>query len=267
MKFDTHCHTHEGSPDSKISVDRYIKLLSDQGYNGMIVTDHNSYNGYRYWNENIRGKKYNDFVMLRGIEYDTFNAGHFVVVMPTGEEPVLMESRGLKIETLVDVVHSHGGILGPAHPCGENFLSIYRTGKFKNDRSLTREFDFIEAFNSCEDYCDNDKAKVVAQVYDKPMFAGSDSHRESCVGTAATYFDGDIRSEDDLIEYIKSGRRTTIEGDRWYGTIKDHLGIVNKSLVYGFFLYNKAGALAKTYRRRKEYKLHKYGNILRHSKK
>ncbi len=260
MKFDMHCHTHEGSSDSKVSVERYIKLLRDQGYNGMLVTDHNSYNGYRYYRDYIRGKKYKDFYMLRGIEYDTFNAGHFIVVMPSIEESILMEKRGLKIETLVDVVHSRGGILGPAHPFGENFLSIYNTGKFKNDRSLTREFDFIEAFNSCEDYPDNDKAKVIAKIYDKPMFSGSDSHRESSVGTAATYFDGDIKSEDDLINYIKSGGKTTIEGERWYGTIKDHLGIVNKSLVYGFFLYNKAGALAKTYRRRKEYKKHKRGN-------
>ena len=65
MKFDMHCHTHEGSSDSKVSVEEYIKLLRDQGFNGMLMTDHNSYNGYRYWKENICGKKYQDFVVLK----------------------------------------------------------------------------------------------------------------------------------------------------------------------------------------------------------
>lgn len=254
MKFDMHCHTHEGSSDSNVSVEEYIKLLMDQGYDGMLMTDHNSYNGYRFWKDNIKDKKYKDFVVLKGIEYDTFNAGHFIVILPSDDESILMEKRGLSVEKLVDVVHSLGGILGPAHPYGENFLSIYRTGKFKKDRSITKSFDFIEGFNSCEDYCDNDKAVEVAKEYNKQMFSGSDSHRASSVGTAATYFDGDIRSEDDLIDYIKGGGKTSIEGSRWYGTIKDHLGPANKLLVYGFFFYNKAGAFARTIGRKREYR-------------
>lgn len=254
MKFDMHCHTHEGSSDSAVNVEEYIKLLRDQGFGGMLVTDHNSYNGYRYWKDNICGKKYKDFVVLKGIEYDTFNAGHFIVVLPSDDDSILMEKRGLTVEKLIEVVHSHGGILGPAHPYGENFLSIYRTGRFKRDRRITKEFDFLEGFNSCEDYEDNDRAKAIAKVYNKQMFAGSDSHRISSVGTAITNINADIRSEDDLINYIKSGGTTSIEGRRWYGTIKDHLGIANKLLVYGFFFYNKAGAFARTIGRKREYR-------------
>ena len=254
MKFDMHCHTHEGSPDSDISVERYIKLLSDQGYTGMLMTDHNSYNGYRYWKENICGKKYKDFIVLRGVEYDTFNAGHFIVILPSDEEPSLLEQRGLKIETLTKLVHSHGGILGPAHPFGENFLSIYNTGKFKRDKRITKKFDFIEVYNSAESDADNDKAVGLAKRFNKPMFSGSDSHKESNVGTAATYFSTPIKSEDDLIAYIKGHGSTLTEGVRWYGTVKDQLGPVNKTLVYGFFLYNRAGALYKTFPRIKAYK-------------
>ncbi|MCR4612251.1 MAG: PHP domain-containing protein [Lachnospiraceae bacterium] len=253
MKFDTHCHVHEGSVDSDISVERYIKLLRDQGFDGMLITDHDSYGGYKYWRDNIRGKKYTDFVVLCGNEYDTFDAGHFVVVLPSGETPKLLEKKGMKLETLIDVVHSHGGILGPAHPFGENFLSIYNTGKYKKDRSITTQFDFIEGFNSAEDYVDNQKAVKIAEKYNKPTFAGSDSHNESSVGTAETVIDADIRSEDDLIRYIKEGGKPTIKGSRWYGTIKDHLGLFNKTLVYGFFFYNKAGAFANTFSRKKEY--------------
>ena len=43
MKFDMHCHTKAGSIDSKIPIDRYIRLLQEQGFDGMLVTDHDSY--------------------------------------------------------------------------------------------------------------------------------------------------------------------------------------------------------------------------------
>ena len=52
----------------------------------MVITDHDTYNGYRYWKENIKGKKHTDFVVLKGIEYDTRDAGHILVIMPEGVE-------------------------------------------------------------------------------------------------------------------------------------------------------------------------------------
>ena len=81
MKFDMHCHTKAGSIDSKIPIERYIELLKQQGFDGMLVTDHDSYKGYRYWEEN-RDRMPGDFVVLKGIEYDTKDAGHFIVIMP-----------------------------------------------------------------------------------------------------------------------------------------------------------------------------------------
>ena len=70
MKFDMHCHTKEGSLDGKVEIEEYIRILKEKGYQGMLVSDHNSYNGYRYWRDHIKGKKYTDFVVLKGIEYD-----------------------------------------------------------------------------------------------------------------------------------------------------------------------------------------------------
>ena len=53
MKFDMHCHTKEGSLDGKVPISEYINILKSQGYGGMLVTDHDSYDGYRYWKHNI----------------------------------------------------------------------------------------------------------------------------------------------------------------------------------------------------------------------
>ena len=80
MKIDMHCHVKEGSIDSKVSVDEYITLLEKKGFQGMVITDHNTYKGYRYWKNNMKGKVHNDFVVLKGIEYDTRDAGHIQVI-------------------------------------------------------------------------------------------------------------------------------------------------------------------------------------------
>ena len=82
MKIDMHCHVKEGSVDSKVSLEEYITLLKEKGFDGMLITDHNTYKGYRYWKEHIKGKKHTDFVVLKGIEYDTSDAGHIIVIMP-----------------------------------------------------------------------------------------------------------------------------------------------------------------------------------------
>ena len=47
MKFDMHCHTKAGSIDAKVPLERYIEILKEKGFGGMLVTDHDSYRGYR----------------------------------------------------------------------------------------------------------------------------------------------------------------------------------------------------------------------------
>ena len=49
MKLDMHCHVKEGSIDSKVSLDEYITLLKERGFDGMLITDHDTYKGYRHW--------------------------------------------------------------------------------------------------------------------------------------------------------------------------------------------------------------------------
>ena len=82
MKFDMHCHTKEGSPDGRIPIKEYILELKKQGFDGMLVSDHNSYNGYRYWKKHR--EEMPEFIVLKGIEYDTIDAGHILVILPTG---------------------------------------------------------------------------------------------------------------------------------------------------------------------------------------
>ena len=91
MKFDLHCHTQEGSLDGKLPIAEYIRLLQEKGYDGMLVTDHNSYKGYRAYRDKLKEKLHN-FVVLKGIEYDTIDAGHILVIMPEQVKLKLLEA-------------------------------------------------------------------------------------------------------------------------------------------------------------------------------
>ena len=51
LKIDMHCHTRAGSIDSKISLDEYIRLLKEQGFGGMMITDHTTSKGWKVWDE------------------------------------------------------------------------------------------------------------------------------------------------------------------------------------------------------------------------
>ena len=209
MKFDMHCHTKEGSMDGKVVIEEYICALKKKGFSGMLVSDHNSYDGYREWKNSIKGKAHQDFIVLKGVEYDTCDCGHILVIMPFGVKLKILELRGLPASLLIKIVHAYGGILGPAHPYGEKFMSMITTTmrkeKYKEKiTALMPQFDFVEIYNACESEETNAKARKLAEEYNKPGFGGSDAHRLDCIGMAYSEFPETVRSEDDLIAFVKT---------------------------------------------------------------
>ena len=243
MKLDMHCHTREGSPDSKVGLLENIELLKQKGFHGMLISDHDSYKAYRYYQK--LPDKPKDFVVLKGIEYDTVDAGHMLIIMPADVKLPVLELRGLPVILLIEIVHHYGGIIGPAHPCGEKFLSICNTlrGKSKIAGNIYHKFDFIEGYNACEDANSNLQAMRIAEEHDLPCFGGSDSHKPDGVGFGYTILQENITDETDLINYIRSGKSTLAGGVHYEHTTKAKLGRVNKVLVYSFWFYNKALAL------------------------
>lgn len=257
MKFDMHCHTKEGSMDGKVMIEEYIAALIEKGFGGMLVSDHNSYNGYRAWKQSLKDKKYKNFVVLKGIEYDTIDAGHILVIMPENVKLKILELRGLPVQFLIDIVHKNGGILGPAHPCGEKYLSITNTRKHRNQLAVMDKFDFLEGFNSCESVQSNRAASAIAEQFEKPQFGGSDAHKLECVGLAYTELPDTVRCESDLIKTVKAGEVITCGGSYYTGTTKERIGKVNTLLVQSFWFYNRMGSMYRHHKRVAE--LHKYG--------
>ena len=249
MKIDMHCHTKEGSLDGKVGIEDYICLLKEQGFGGMVVTDHDSYGGYRHWKKYIKGKRHEDFLVLKGIEYDTLDAGHIIVIMPETIKLRLLELRGMPIQMLIPIVHNYGGILGPAHPCGEKFMSFMNAKAFQRNPDIVEEFDLIETFNACESQEVNQKAERLALSYNLTGTGGSDAHREDCVGLAYTEVPDTITCESDLIAEIVRGAKFECGGTNYTGTTKEKIGKVNTVLVHSFWLYNKVGGWSKAFKR------------------
>lgn len=256
MKIDMHCHVKEGSVDSKITIEKYITLLKERGLDGMVVTDHDTYNGYRHWKKTIQGKKHEDFVVLKGIEYDTLDAGHILIIMPQGVKMRLLELRGLPLPMLIDFVHYHGGICGPAHPCGEKYMSYTNTKRWQKSPELIEKFDFIETFNACEPKKSNGGAKFLAEKYGKPGTGGSDAHHPNCAGMAYTVFPHPIKTELDLIEQIRNNKdEIRAEGEFYNKTTKDKIGKAYQLMAYSFWFYNRFGAIMKRFGRRNKIQL------------
>lgn len=258
MKFDLHCHTKEGSPDAKIPVKDYIMYLIDMGYDGMLITDHNSYKGYDYYKKHVQSWNLKrPFVVLCGIEYDTLDGGHMLVIMPDHVKSRVLENRGMTTEDLVTYVHALGGIVGPAHPYGNGFFAYMHTNAAKKAYRIGRpfdEFDFIETFNSCTHPACNAKAALLAKRYHKPMFAGTDAHRKGVLGTAFTIFPYHIASNDELILAIKNHVRTSVTTEPLPGAFVKQPWPVRDMLIWAYFFYNKLGALFHIRARRKHLK-------------
>lgn len=249
MKIDMHCHVREGSIDSKVGLDEYITRLKKKGFQGMVITDHNTYKGYRHWKKNMKGTLHQDFVVLKGIEYDTRDAGHILVIMPEGVKMRLLEMRGMPVSVLIDLVHRNGGVLGPAHPCGEKYLSFANTKRYYKSPEAMKRFDFIESFNACEPKSSNAGAAKLTAKYGKISIGGSDAHKPDCVGRGYTILPEPITCETELISMIHKKTPLEVGGTLYEKTTKDKIGKVNKVLVYSFWFYNKGGELIKRQRR------------------
>lgn len=258
MKFDMHCHTKEGSIDAKVGVEEYVEQLISKGFDGMLVTDHNSYRGYRKWKkiENLSQQRH-PFVVLKGVEYDTSDGGHMLAVLPDGVSCRLLEIRGLSVEKLERLVHHLGGILGPAHPYGTGFFALMNNRWVKAHKEIIERFDFIESFNSCTQFLSNKKAEILAEVYQKPRIGGSDAHKLSMVGTACTVFDRTISCNNDLIRAMKEHAKMKAGGTG------DQIPVQKQNLflcqlgIIGYWLYNKFGVLIRFAERKKELRLWK----------
>lgn len=253
MRFDLHCHTKEGSIDSKVSVREFAYKFLALGYDGFMIADHNSYKGCHAWDAIKEQPPYDKLTVIRGIEYDTKDAGHVLIIMPDDVYLNIFRIRGMRLKKTLKLVHRFGGIIGLAHPYGASGSSAM--GFKQMDMSLIGKLDFIETFNTCEFPDSNTQAKELAERYELPGFAGSDSHVTEYIGMACTFIEDEIKCNNDLIRAVKAKSDITAfgveRGETKKAKRKEHwIGVL------GYKIYNRGiGKLICPYRKYHHHKL------------
>ncbi len=253
MKFDLHCHTKEGSFDSRIPISEYICKYKILGYDGFMITDHNSYRGCMK-SRNVAVP--DGFTILRGIEYDTKDAGHVLIVLPDGVYPYVLRIRGMRLSKLTGLVHHLGGVIGLAHPFGIPSSSAMGFKLMKMD--YIEDLDFIEIFNTCEKEISNKLARELADKFNLPGIGGTDAHDGKYIGTAYTEIDYNIKNNNDFIEAIVKRSHIEVVGKERERTRRDRLKDMWFSQL-GYRLYNRGLSKAKMPRRKLSHK-----NLLKH---
>lgn len=236
MKIDTHIHTREGSPDSIVDIRKTIEMLKNKDYDGMIVTDHNSYEGYKCLMNDSTQECLDNFVVFKGVEYDTKDAGHMIIVLPADVDVNIFTHKGMAAKDTIKIANALGGIIGPAHPFDYSKLGMLNNVRWIKNQDIIKDFDFIEGFNACGSVIGNHQSKLLSKKYNKPMFGGSDSHKTSSVGSAYTILPKKVNDEGELIELVKSLKygETQVDGDHFTGTLYNRLGFVYKAALGAF---------------------------------
>lgn len=207
MKYDMHFHSKEGSIDGKVAIDKALSILKSKGYTGVVVTDHNSYDGYNSI------KDTHGLNILCGIEYDTMDGGHCLVILPDGIQLEELTKPGMKIKNIIDIVHSSGGIIGLSHPYDCSRLG-FMNRNYKNKELILETIDFIEGVNASSFNIKNEMSLKLAEKYNKPIFSGSDSHRDYEVGLGALETDMEIRTNNELIDAVKHANFNTFKTNK-----------------------------------------------------
>lgn len=174
FKYDCYTHCKEGTLMATESILDLLNTLDGNMFDGLILTDTNSYKGYKFYDENMR-HMFSYMGIIKGIEYDTSDLGKTIVITPSNVKLDILTCRGLSAPQLLDIVHDYGGIVGSTID--------------------TNDYDFDFYMN-----CKNRKS-----------LGGSNCHNFNSIGESYSEFEKKIYNEDEFIAYIKENRPYTSE--------------------------------------------------------
>ena len=175
FKYDLQTHTKEGSFNTTASVYDLIRILNEKGYDGLLITDHNSYKGYKFYSDNMQ-YLFKGISVIKGIEYDTKDEGKVIIVMPSNIYLKILTCPGLSLNQTIDIVHDYGGIIGSNDQSNPNKLDFVLKGSNNHSfRSIGTAYTLLENKINNEDefiaYVKSKKEMIVSDNKSKkPSF-------------------------------------------------------------------------------------------------
>ena len=215
--FDLHVHTVKGSSDSSLSPEDLVVEALRLGLDGVCLTEHS---GWRDLQEFKAFAARQQLVVVHALEVDTVY-GH---VLAFGVDAY--GSGFSNVRELRRAVHRAGGYLVTAHV----FRNIFnpppynRSIVFANPNAYPKTaaeamahplfhlVDDVEVFNGANTERENGFALEVARSLGERGTGGSDAHSTEGIGSCITIFDGNIRTEADLLEALRAGAYRPVEG-------------------------------------------------------
>ena len=221
-KYELHALTAECDLVAQLSGAELVRAYAEQGYNGMVITDHYFSIFFDWFGKELEGKSHRQIIdrWLRGYE-SARNEGEKIgfTVLPGAEVRIdgtindylvygLEEAdfyrlpllnRMASIDEVMDILPDYTCVVH-AHPFREN-MTVRDPGRFFG----------IEVHNGGTNAFRNQLAKVWAEHYGKAMTSGSDCHGPWAVGKGGIITETPILTPTDLINTLQSGAYQLIE--------------------------------------------------------
>ena len=216
FKTETHLHVAEISPCSKFKAPEMVKMYHDKGYKTIVISDHFEKRYFESlgdisWDDKITiflsgyykakeaAKEYGINVILSAeftiLSNDIHN--HYLAYGITREFlNKYPEIYNLSIDKFYEIAKANNIMVVQAHPYRDEYC--FPTIEY---------VDGIEVYNSNPRHNDyNDKAKALAAENGLYTTAGSDAHRLEDIGNSGILTENEIKTIDEFVEVIKSGK-------------------------------------------------------------
>lgn len=221
FKTETHLHTSEVSPCSRIRAVEMIRLYYEAGYKTVFITDHFQANtidalGDIPWCEKTaiflagyyKAKHAGDALgvnVIMGAEFRFLDAPNHYLAYGISKEFLdrYPDIHKITVEQFRKIAVENGIFVIQAHP--------YRDGSCYPTPDLV---DGIEVYNSNPRHADySDMSEKLAREKRLPVIAGSDSHRPEDVCLCGILTETEIKTADDFIRLVKSGNIEVIRSN------------------------------------------------------
>ncbi len=193
-RLDHHLHTTLHSSDSVISPQELILAARAAGLDGVVITDHDE-----LWEPDELAAlqaEAPDLVILAGVEISA-REGHFLVY---GLDSLDDVPPGVFLGDLLEVADAHDAAVVAAHP-------------FRWDQPFDRIADIHGSALRALELVSNNvtpetrrRAEATLARHGLRATGSSDAHEPAVVGCYATEFEATIRTMDEFVQALRSGR-------------------------------------------------------------